>query len=86
MFEHTAQSSLPQCKAANLGKLFHSQEQMLKKEGDSLEKTTASWEKRQMSFLLPWGEDEIVFSLYKPQSLTDSPKEMPGSEETETQY
>lgn len=52
---------------------------MLKKEGDSLEKTTASWEKRQMSFLLPWGEDGIVFSLYKPQFLTDSPKQMPIS-------
>lgn len=32
-----------------------------------------------MSFLLPWGEDGIVFPLYKPQFLTDSPKQMPIS-------
>lgn len=37
-----------------------------------------------MSFSLPWGEDGIVFSLYKPQFLTDSPTQMPISEDTET--
>lgn len=51
-----------------------------------LEITAASWKKRQMSFLLPWGENRIVFSLYKPQFLTDSLKQMPLCEETEIQH
>lgn len=70
VFGHTTQSSTPQCKAANLGKHFQKQEKSScwrRKETLWKNNNCILREKKQMSFLLPWGEDGIVSSLHKPQ-------------------
>lgn len=62
-------------------------EQMLKNEGNSLKKKQQHLERKDRWASCSLGvENRIVFSLYKPQFLTDSLKQMRLSEETEIQH